>query len=408
MARDPLYLLLGTATLAWSDGRLAPLAGDGAADPSAAILAHAASVKASSVRLLYHPLHLAPQETACALGSRSVLRKILTAEFPALAAPDAVWSLLQPLPADGVYASLCFLDGTPFLPRLAAALAEQEIDLAGAWPLPAVCDALPEFSGRGALGVIALVAASDALVYSRLPGGARRLQYADAAAGVGPHVAAAMAAYAAAPEVMVCPLDETATPAFALPAGRSVKHLPPERLFAAAASLSPRGLPNFLPPATTIPWNALVSVAATVVLLIAAVLAARYAFDYRELKRDAVRRAAVADDLRAELEVLDRNRQRIEANTAFRHRLDNRNAAIDAALGALVRHTPEVITLASFSASQDGFVLTATMHGDDFSESGPLAAWVTALRQPDLPWTLAGPGEAGDRHLIPLKATFRP
>lgn len=132
------------------------------------------SPRPKGVRLVYQPSDLECRAERCPKGSRSLLRKTLGVDIPALQNSELAWAALEPRSiTEGGYATLVFNETRARLSRIEAALATKGIRLVGAWPLARVVEAQMAASGADGIGIGIVYIDDHVLIYSSNPVGER-------------------------------------------------------------------------------------------------------------------------------------------------------------------------------------------------------------------------------------------
>jgi hypothetical protein len=382
-------------------------------DPAAAIAAHITALdpKPKSAQIVYQPAGLDPLSASCQRGPRADLAKTLAGEFPAIANASTTWATLTPQPYEGAYRTLLFLETKPRLPRIAAALAEEGIALRGAWPLPALLETLPGFASADAPGIFFVTTPTTAFVYALLPNASRTVTLVNDISAPQSSLLALNTALTyfdrdVPPPVHVVSFGDP------WPLGESFAELTPtshalQDILARADSLPTRGTSNFIPPDVTLPWNRIVQAAALFLFLYAIVTTFIYYRDFRALQADQSRRAAIAEDLRAQVAMLRQNRDQIQTDEAFSGELPPSQRPIARLIDTLVKATPTAITLHTLSVTDGTFTIEGSLHEGTGGTKGPFTDFYNALGRPDLPWTLAAHNRTAATADFVLSGTFK-
>lgn len=407
-AHSVTILWLGDEAFVFDQETTQPIPLPEKGDFIAAISKHVAELepKPALAQLVYQPSGLDPLKVPAVRGSRSVVAKALATDHPGINNPNTSWAMLTPLPADGSYSSHLFIEPRSKIQRLASSLDEEGIHLRGAWPLSALFDLLPEFTRSDALGLTTVNTTSVAAIYARQRDATRffeLLHNVSAVDSFKPIVNRALSPFTRDEPVPVLQfsygdswqLGETAEEVGNIEI-RSI-----DDLLVHATNLPVRAPSNFLPPVTTLPWNRITQLAASLMLIGAVALGALYWLDSVKLEKDVLRRSSVSDDLRAEIAKLNENRDAITRNRAFASEVINDSAKLAALLEALVANVPTEITIHSLVTTEAGFTLSGTIHDGMGSEDNPFTRFAAALSRPENPWTLDASPPSG-----PASPTF--
>ncbi len=298
-------------------------------------LAQSACPDARRLRLIYQPDTLDPHDVLCPQMGRARLRRFLSAEFHALAAPGTVWAAETIRVGRDGEGTRLHLDPASRLPALVAALAVHRQRLEGAWSLLSLIETAA-VSGAVRDGLHLVATEQRALVLCHPPAGERWVRFLEGADCWGSALAALRGAQAqfevreriggsaivdagSAPEGWHEALAE-----FGLTAANL------EDLLAVAHALPPDGLGDFLarPPVyARRPAQAVAAAACGLALLGAGGLHLRSVREHREQ-----RRRELTDER-------DRHR-RDETAAADRQAREQQAAAIDRALARLQTEVP--------------------------------------------------------------------
>ena len=409
----------GSLVILWWGGDLRILAPDGrlirppSAAPGAgvaAVLQAAAGERAGAAgaRIIYHPDTLDLHEVSCPRTSRSRLGRILSREFPALAAPGAVWSAEPIRRGTREYATVLYADRAGNLPRLVAGLARGGLRVEGAWPLQSLIEATPPCDGPEARFLSLVSLEGRALISCVGPSGDRSLRFFDGDGFSDGALAAAAAGLARfdegspPPGLMVVeegPFAAALSDALRTP---SLNRMPLARFLENARGLPAAGFSDFLghgPFLSRLPGRRRLATLAALAFLAGAAgveLTARRererALGRAELLREVRERERRSEEDRAEAETafstLAGALSRVEGPARPHHRF----------LEALARTTPSEIALRSVSVEGAAILIRGRADGSSRDPGGPAAQLSRELSAAGAEWRFNPPvfAEGGD------------
>lgn len=356
------------------------------------LVAHFAEApKPVRLRLVYQPDTLHSVAVACPNGDRRTLAQALAGEYPALVKPDHVWGHEPVLAAGEGFATVLHYETEPRLLALATELARRGLALDSAWPLATYLQALPsEWSDSGACTVIA-ICSDRALAFRQPAEGGRATQGwrgEETLASVSRWLAEILERDPTEPILLVCGGVEVEAihPLLAPDRYPGVETLPLARALGRAAPL-PRYHPAQLLPREPVVTAQRLALAAGVAFLVAAAgVGSSYAHTCIAERAAAMRQAAEATALRAEIAHLRANAAEI---AALRSQLAG--SAPGAPLGAFLRQVATTLPwqLVLSSVRLDGRTLALGGWMAPGTTLSVLEEWRARLAPGGAAWTAA-------------------
>jgi hypothetical protein len=402
-----------------TDGKASRFALGKTEDPVPGILRIVEDARAAgqAARIIYHPDTLDAHEISCPNTSRSRLRKILSREYRALGAPDAVWSAEPIRKGPRGYATVLYIDNRSRLPRLLEGLAGGGVRVEGVWPLQSLIEVIPPCDAAEGSFLSLVAVGGQTLVSCVGPSGDRSVRFFDGDESADAAIAEMRAVLArfdegATPRGLMVVEESPKAGALAdAPGTQALTGMPPAAFLGHARLLPMRGFSDFLrrqpffarPPALR-RMGALAGLAL-------AMGSAWFAWGVRQDQVRAQQQAASLRERHVELQ------QWIASRVAIGKKIGELTQALGSVQGpaqphyeflaALARATPKAIALQSVMIQDGAFAIKGRVYGEAGRSDNPLLRFRRDLAEPEEPWRLqAAPSGTADAGFV-LTGSFQ-